>query len=171
MKWMKVTCAVLFCSMLLASCGDASKISEDMKKTADDAAEKVKNEADKAGEAGKKTLDGIMQYLQENDIKITQAEKIDDIPFAAYDGRSVNINGSMVYLYRIDTEDESMKQIISQIKEDGTVYVEKDGQKQQYNGFVYQDYLLLYDRDTDMSAVVDVMNHYVPQTSPYYEEQ
>lgn len=64
-----------------------------------------------------------------------------------------------------------MKQIISQIKEDGTVYVEKDGQKQQYNGFVYQDYLLLYDRDTDMSAVVDVMNHYVPQTSPYYEEQ
>ena len=96
---------------------------------------------------------------------------IDDIPFAAYDGRSVNINGSMVYLYRIDTEDESMKQIISQIKEDGTVYVEKDGQKQQYNGFVYQDYLLLYDRDTDMSAVVDVMNHYVPQTSPYYEEQ
>lgn len=71
MKWMKVTCAVLFCSMLLAGCGDASKTSEDMKKTADDAAEKVKNEADKAGEAGKKTLDGIMQYLQENDIKIT----------------------------------------------------------------------------------------------------
>ena len=36
MKWMKVTCAVLFCSMLLAGCGDASKTSEDMKKTADD---------------------------------------------------------------------------------------------------------------------------------------
>ena len=28
MKWMKVTCAVLFCSMLLAGCGDASKTSE-----------------------------------------------------------------------------------------------------------------------------------------------
>ena len=39
MKWMKATCAVLFCSMLLAGCGDASKTSEDMKKTADDAAE------------------------------------------------------------------------------------------------------------------------------------
>ena len=68
--------------------------------------------------------------------------------------------GTQMYLYRIDTNDETMQKVIAQLKQDGSVKVEKDGETLSYSGTLFEDYLLLHDPGADVHVFVETMNHY-----------
>ncbi len=160
MKRITTICAALALTLGLAACGDASQMEQDVKKTVDDTAEKARDAGEQVMDDSKRTLDDMMDHLRENQTGIDQEEAIDDIPFAAYDGRSFQVEGNTLYLYRIDPEDEEMKRISEQLALDSMVNVERNGQKMQYNGTLYEDYLLLYEPGVNADAIIDAMNSY-----------
>lgn len=157
MKRWNMVCAILATSLLLGACSNSS---EETEKKVEDTAEKVKNKTEDAVDEGKKTLEDMMQYLSNGNESIGQEEAITDIPFAAYDGRSFQYNGETVYLYRINLDDADMKRLTQQLQEDSIVNVERNGQKMQYKGALYEDYLLLYDPKTDASSLIDQIQQY-----------
>ena len=131
-----------------------------MKNGAENAAEDIGRSAEKAKEHGEKTLDDMMQYLRDQGIAVEDEQTLDAIEFAAYDGRSFSVDGTQMYLYRIDTNDETMQKVIAQLKQDGSVKVEKDGETLSYSGTLFEDYLLLHDPGADVHVFVETMNHY-----------
>lgn len=169
MNWLKMTAAA--CALFLVSgCGaqqavdeaknDAEKAADEVKNGAENAAEDIGRSAEKAKEQGEKTLDDMMQYLRDQGIAVEDEQTLDAIEFAAYDGRSFSVDGTQMYLYRIDTNDETMQKVIAQLKQAGSVKVEKDGETLSYSGTLFEDYLLLHDPGADVHVFVETMNHY-----------
>lgn len=167
MKWMKPMLAILCCLLAAGGCSTVEEAEEDVKKTTEDVAESLQKGVGKSVKDSEKTLDDMMEYLEGQGVELTHAAKLDSIEFAAYDGRCFEVDGNMVYLYRIDTEDEQMKQMMSQLKKTGRVQVQKDGQTMEYNGVCKDDYLLLYDTNTQIANLPDIMDRYSSNADKY----
>ena len=105
MKRIKRILAALCCVCLLAACGNDESAAQDVQRTVDDAAQKAEDAANDTADAGEKTVDDMMAHLREMQEDIQQEEVIEDIPFAAYDGRSFQVEGNTMYLYRINAQD------------------------------------------------------------------
>ena len=162
MNWLKLT-AGLCLLFMMSACGvqqAADEAKNDVEKAADDVRDAAEGAKRSAQDQGKKTLDGMMSYLREQGMELSDEQTLDDIAFAAYDGRSFYVDGTQMYLYRIDTNDETMQKVIAQLKQDGSVKVEKDGETLSYSGTLFEDYLLLHDPGADVHVFVETMNHY-----------
>lgn len=153
MKRIKRILVALCCVCLLAACGNDESAAQDVQRTVDDA-------ANDAADAGEKTVDDMMAHLREMQKDIQQEEVIEDIPFAAYDGRSFQVEGNTMYLYRINAQDADMKRVIEQLQQDNMVNVERNGQKMQYSGALYEDYLLLYEPGVNADSLIEGMNSF-----------
>ena len=160
MKRIKRILAALCCVCLLAACGNDESAAQDVQRTVDDAAQKAEDAANDAADAGEKTVDDMMAHLREMQEDIQQEEVIEDIPFAAYDGRSFQVEGNTMYLYRINAQDADMKRVIEQLQQDNMVNVECNGQKMQYSGALYEDYLLLYEPGVRADSLIEAMNSF-----------
>ncbi len=158
MKQMKLVCALFACSLIFFGCANQEKSVE---KSIEDTTEKAKDTMDDAVNESEKNIEDLMQYLKEAQNGIDQEEVIEDIPFAAYEGRSFLANGKQMYLYYIDTADADMQRLAQQLQADSIVNVERNGQKMQYKGMLDGDYLLLYDLDTDASALEEAIHQYL----------
>ncbi len=157
MKQMKKLFVLFACILAFCACADTE---QKVEKTVEDTADKVEDRVEDILDSGEKTIDDLMLYLDEAKIGIEQEEVIEDIPFAAYEGRSFMINGNRVYLYRINKNDADMQLILQQLQEDGMVNVERNGQKMKYQGLLSDDYLLLFDPGVDTGALVDTLQQY-----------
>lgn len=108
------------------------------------------------------TMDNFMGYLSENGISVTDMKPIDNMDFAAYEGKSFAYNGNAAYLYRLKSEDANMSALLKDAKEKGYVKVSMDGVEQEYSASVNGNYLFLYEKDMDMHEVVTALGNYVP---------
>ena len=160
MKRIKRILVALCCVCLLAACGNDESAAQDVQRTVDDAAQKAEDAANDAADAGEKTVDDMMAHLREMQKDIQQEEVIEDIPFAAYDGRSFQVEGNTMYLYRINAQDGDMKRVTEQLQQDNMVNVERNGQKMQYSGALYEDYLLLYEPGVNADSLIEGMNSF-----------
>lgn len=157
MKQMKKLFVLFVCMLVFCACADTE---QKMQKTVEDTADKVEDRVEDTLDSGERSMDDLMNYLNEAQIGIEQEEVIEDIPFAAYEGRSFMINGNRVYLYRINKNDGDMQMILQQLQEDGMVSVERNGQKMKYQGKLSNDYLLLFDPGVDTGTLVDTLQRY-----------
>lgn len=130
--------------LLLAGCS----MFEDGKKDVKDAAEKVeKSDPVKDTE---KTIDNMMDWLKEKGVEVNDMEVIDQMDFAAHEGRSFTYNGHSAYMYRINTSDEKMKQFMKDAEKNKKVKVKENGEEKEYSAAVNGDYLFIYNSDDDM---------------------
>lgn len=151
-----VACVLVLCSMMSAC---------NAKKDVEDAKDKVENKANTAKKDVDDSIDHFMNYFKEKGVKYESDETIDQMDFAAYEGRSFMFNGSRAYLYRVKSNDENMKKVLQEAKDKGKVKVNVDNKESEYAARVNGDYLLLYDTKADMREVLNAFPGYTPGTT------
>lgn len=148
-----MACTLALCSML-AAC--STKDDKKDNKTEN----KVENKANTAKDHAEDSIDNMMSYFKEKGVTYDQSENIDQMDFAAYEGRSFMANNNRVYLYRVKSEDENMKKILKEAADKGKVKVRIDNKESEYNAKVNGDYLLLYDTNADITDVLGAFPGY-----------
>lgn len=126
---------------------------EDTKKMAEDVADKTKNTVDDS-------IDNVMDYFNKQGVMYENTQAIDNMDFAAYEGRSFTNNGQTAYLYRVKSEDENMKKVLQEAKDKGKVKVKINDKEEEYGAKVNGEYLLLYNAKADMGEMLTTFPHY-----------
>lgn len=161
MKMKRITwCATLSCVFLMSGC---SMWDDSANSTANQTTETAPNTTTPS--KMEDSMDNMMNYLNEQGIRVDDMEPIDQMDFAAYEGKSFTYNGSTAYLYRLKSDDENMRALLDSAKENGTVKVSMDGNEQMYNASVNGDYLFVYDPETQMGDFIKALGNYVPGAS------
>lgn len=160
-----VTTFACLCMMagLLAGCSmnkDSEKAGEDVNKSAQRAVDDTKDAADKAKNDVDDSIDNVMNYFKTNGIAYENMQNIENMEFAAHEGRSFMMNGNTVYLYRVKSDDENMKKIMKEAKDNGKVKVRIDNKEQEYAAQVNGSYLMLYDTKADYSDIAKLFPKY-----------
>lgn len=137
------------CSMFDSSEDKAKDMAKDGKETTD----KVKDD-------GEDTIDNMMDWMKGKGVSYTDMEKIDQMDFAAHEGRSFMYEGNMVYLYRINNEDEKMQQLMKDAKDKKSVKVNVDGEEKEYGAMVNGDYLLIHEKGLEMNHLSETFPSY-----------
>lgn len=155
----KAACLLLVAGLISGcSMNDKNKDNkkDDMNKVADtskDAANKVKGDVDDS-------IDNVMNYFKKEGLKFENSKNLDNIEFAAHEGRSFDMNGKTAYLYRVKSEDENMKKILKEARDNGKVKVNIDNKEQMYGAKVNGNYLLLYDAEANMNDMLTAFPNY-----------
>lgn len=154
MKNLKLfACLLALCSMLSAC---------NMKNDVEDAKDKVENKADDAKNDVEDSIDNVMKYFKDKGVTYDQDTAIEQMDFAAYEGRSFVVNGSTAYLYRVKNDDENMKKVMKEAADKGKVRVKINNKEMEYGAKVNGNYLFLYDTTADMTDVLQTFPGYVP---------
>lgn len=132
---------------VLAGCSskDTGKANNNENKSTQNVEERTKKTAENTKKDVDDSIDNVMNYFKENGIAYENMQAINDMEFAAYEGRSFMMNGNNVYLYRVNSDDENMKKVLQEAKEKGKVKVRIDNKEQEYTAQVNGSYLMLYD--------------------------
>lgn len=157
------TMSIAACAMVLLS--GCSMWGSDEKDTANNGTANSTKETTPNNErslANEDSIQNMMNYMQQNGIQISDMTPIDQMDFAAHEGQSFSYNGNTAYLYRLKSNDETMKALLEDAKKNGTVKVNMDGKEQVYNASVNGDYLFVYDPAANMGDFINAMGNYVP---------
>lgn len=120
----------------------------------------IKEDAEDVKDDVEKTIDDVMDYFKKQKVEIGNVQTIDKIDFAAYEGKSFEVNGKTAYLYRVNEKDENMKKLLQQAKDTGKVTVNINNKEQEYRTKVKGNLLMLYSSDEDMSDVIKSFDTY-----------
>lgn len=112
------------------------------------------------------TIDDFMRYMKDSGVEYMDEQPLENMNITAHEGRSFTVNGQQGYLYRVDTSDDTMKKLMESAKTNGTVDATQDGVQKSYNAHVNGDYLYIYDKEADMSSIMNVFPNFDP-TAPY----
>ena len=157
MKNLKLlACLLAVCSMMSAC---------NVKKDAEDAKDKVEEKADTAKRDVEDSIDNVMNYFKDKGVSYEHDAKIENMDFAAYEGRSFVVNGSTAYLYRVKNDDDNMKKVMKEAADKGKVKVHINNKEMEYGAKVNGDYLFLYDTNADMNDVLQAFPGYAPGTT------
>ncbi|WP_302759720.1 hypothetical protein [Amedibacillus dolichus] len=144
-----------------------NRSSDYVKKDIEKNARKTKNDVEES-------IDHMMKYLKDEGVVYENMQNIDQIDFAAHEGRSFEINGNKVYLYRVKSEDENMKKLLRQAEETGRVKVRIDNKEKEYMAQVNGTYLMLYDQNVKADDLQRVFPNYsqgnLQETNPYQDQ-
>lgn len=153
----KAACIALL-TALLGGCGmndkkDANTKTNQTKEAAEKSVKDAKNKTEDS-------IDNVMNYFKEQGLKFENSKAITDIDFAAYEGRSFDYNGSTAYLYRVKSDDDNMKKVLKEAKDNGRVKVSIDNKEQEYGAKVNGDFLFLYDANQNWNDYVSAFPSY-----------
>ncbi len=153
----KAACIALLAA-LMGGCSMNDKKDANMKtnETKEAAEKSVKDAKNKTEDS----IDNVMNYFKDKGLKYENSKAITDIDFAAYEGRSFDYNGSTGYLYRVKTDDDNMKKVLKEAKDNGKVKVSINNKEQEYGAKVNGDFLFLYDTNADWNDVVTAFPNY-----------
>lgn len=156
-RWIILACAAV---LTLTGC---SMGNDDQKKANGTANKTTTNPPENNGSTvNEDSMDNMMTYLNGQGITVNDMKPIDQMDFAAHEGRSFAYNGNTGYLYRLKSNDESMKALLDSAKNSGKVKVSINGKEQEYSASVNGDYLFVYQKDADMSDLVTAIGNYMP---------
>lgn len=164
----KIKTFALLCVMagLLTGCSmnddttkdDMSKENKSTQKAADD----TEKAADKAKNTTEDSIDNVMTYFKNEGINYENMQTIENMEFAAHEGRTFMMNGKTAYLYRVKSDDEDMKKIMKEAEDSGMAKVKIDNKEMEYAAMVNGDYLLLYNKEDDFADVQKAFPNYQP---------
>lgn len=120
-----------------------------------------KNDAsDGDAEKTTKTIQDMMNSFEESGITFSNVRSIDDMEFAAHEGRMFDVNGERVYIYRLNLEDAQMNEVMQKAMEDKRVTVNRNGVDEEYNALVNNDYLLVYGSNASIAPLDELFTQY-----------
>lgn len=153
----KAACLLLVAGLISGcSMNDKNNKNDDMNKVADAS----KDAANKAKGVVNDSIDNVMNYFKKEGLKFENSKNLENIDFAAHEGRSFDMNGKTAYLYRVKSDDENMKKILKEAKDKGKVKVNIDNKEQMYGAKINGDYLLLYDEKANMNDMLTAFPNY-----------
>lgn len=132
----KAACIALLAA-LMGGCSmndkkDANTKTNETKEAAEKSVKDAKNKTEDS-------IDNVMNYFKDKGLKYENSKAITDIDFAAYEGRSFDYNGSTGYLYRVKSDDDNMKKVLKEAKDNGKVKVSINNKEQEYGAKVNGD--------------------------------
>ncbi len=138
-------------ALLMGACGmnNSGNADGSMNKTYDNAKDSAKGAADRAEDS----IENVMNYFEGKGVRFENAKEINNMDFAAHEGRSFEYNGNTGYLYRVKSDDEKMKKLMQEAKTNGKVKVNIDNEEKEYGALVNGDFLFLYDHNADWKDV------------------
>ncbi len=155
MKLIKILCLSMIALLPLQGCS-----MNEMKEDANDVKEDVQRPVEEAKDEVEDRIDNLTAYFKEKDVELNELQTIEDIDFAADEGRSFTVDGKTVYIYRVNQDDAKMQKVIKEAKENGKVKVNITGMEMEYGARVNQDYLMLYDTSVNVDPIVSVFDSY-----------
>ena len=96
-------------------------------------------------------LEKMFDDFTNQGIKLDNYEKIEHTGLNAHEAYSLTTNGSNAYIYRLNTNDTQMQQLIDHVKQTGTADVMIEDEKKQYEAAVNGNVLLLYEKDSNLT--------------------
>jgi len=160
MKMMKLT--ALVCASLFVFCGCSMMKNDDDTNAQGKANQTETNPPQKSSDYANDTMDNLVSYLKEKGVELEDMSDLDQMDFAAHEGKSFSYQGNTGYLYRLKSDDKSMKALLSSAEKNGTVKVNIDGKEQEYKASVNGDYLFVYPQNVNMGNVVTAFGTYEP---------
>lgn len=143
--------------LLVSGCGSNKKdAGTNNSANATDTKQPQNNVSDNASE----TMNRMVAYFKEKGMELTDLKDIDQMDFAAHEGKSFSYQGSPMYLYRLKSNDESMKALLESAKNTGNVKVNIDGKQQNYKASVNGDYLLVYKNGDTIQDFIKAFGSY-----------
>lgn len=163
MKVWKKAASLSFVLLLLVMSGCGSDKKNDS--TNNDAnATDTKQPQNSVTENASETMDRMVSYFKEKGMELADMADIDQMDFAAHEGKRFSYKGSPMYLYRLKSNDESMKALLDSAKNTGMVKVNIEGKEQQYKASVNGDYLLVYENGDTIQDFIEAFGTYSPNT-------
>ena len=96
-------------------------------------------------------LEKMFDDFTNQGIKLDNYEKIEHTGLNAEEAYSLSTNGSNAYVYRLNTNDTQMQQLIDHVKQTGMADVMIEDEKKQYEAAVNGNVLLLYEKDSNLT--------------------
>lgn len=112
------------------------------------------------------SIDNVMNFFNDKKVELENMQPIENMEFAAYEGKSFEVNGKTAYLYRVKSNDEKMKKVLKEAKDKGKVRVNIKNKEMEYNAKVNGNFLLLYDPNADMNDVLTTFEGYTRNVTP-----
>ncbi|MEG1731824.1 MAG: hypothetical protein RR252_01615 [Longicatena sp.] len=161
-RMMKRLACLLFIGAMVSGCSMNKK--EETTKETDKVSDTTQNDTKKVVDESKQkvndSVDNVMKYFKDQGVAYDNMKNIENINFAAYEGRSFMSNGQMSYIYRVKSEDENMEKILKEAKNNGKVKVNIDNKEQEYGAKVNGDYLLLYNSSANTTDLLKAFPNY-----------
>lgn len=110
------------------------------------------------------TMNRMVTYFKDKGMELTDLKDIEQMDFAAHEGKSFTYQGSPMYLYRLKSNDDSMKALLDSAKKTGNVKVNIDGKQQNYKASVNGDYLLVYENGDTIQDFIKTFGSYSVNT-------
>ena len=114
------------------------------------------NDADKTA----KTIQDMMNRFESSGVTFGNVTPIDNMDFAAHEGRMFDVNGERVYIYRMNLEDAQMNELMQKAMADKRVTVNRNGVDEEYNALVNNDYLLVYGSNASIAPLDELFTQY-----------
>lgn len=159
MKLRQLIVATL-CLMLMGACGANDSTNNNMGSNSQKNTSSSESSIQSIGSTVSSTIDDVMNYFKEKGLAFSSMMNIENMDFAAHEGRVLVNNGQKAYLYRLNSQEPAMQKLIAQVREKGIADVKLDNEQKQYSAMVNGDYLLLYDQGTNMSNLTNIFSNF-----------
>lgn len=143
--------------MMMSGCGSDKK---DNNANSDANKTDTNQPQNNVGENVSETMDNMVSYLKEKGIELADMADIDQMDFAAHEGKSFTYQGNSIYLYRLKSDDESMKALLDSAKKTGKVKVNIKGEEKNYQAAVNGDYLLVFENGDTIKDFIKIFATY-----------
>ncbi len=153
------------CLMLMGACGMNNENGNNANANSQKNDNSSGSSMQDMGNAVSSTIDDMMKYFKEMGLEFSEMTNIENMDFAAHEGRMLVNNGQKAYLYRLNNQDPAMQKLMEQVRDKGMADVKIDNEQKQYSAMVNGDYLLLYDQGANLSNLTSIFPNFKMSTS------
>ncbi len=163
LSWLVCACLMsplAGCSMMEQAKDDAGKAANDVKNGVETAKDTVRSEADQKSKEASRTIQDMMNSFEQAGVEMMNMTPIEDMEFAAHEGRMFEVNGEKFYLYRMNMEDAQMSKLMKNASTTKKVTVNRTGKDEELNALVNGEYLLIYSSNASIAPLDQVFISY-----------
>lgn len=143
---------------LLMMCSLTGCMNNDKKDESKDKTEE--KDTSKDTEKTNDSISDVMTYMKENGVEYSDDKTLSDFDWAAKEGTSFKYNDQDVYLYRVDSTNSEMNEILNNVKTNNAITANQNGTNTEYAARVNGNYLLIFNKDAALDELVDIFNKY-----------
>lgn len=143
---------------LLMMCSLTGCMNNDKKDESKDKTEE--KDTSKDTEKTNDSISDVMTYMKENGVEYSDDKTLSDFDWAAKEGTSFKYNDQDVYLYRVDSTNSEMNEILNNVKTNNAITANQNGTNTEYAARVNGNYLLIFNKDAAIDELVDIFNKY-----------
>ena len=105
-----------------------------------------------------KTVADYMDVLKKGGMTFKDELEITDINFPAHEGRQFMMNDEQFYLYRVDSTNADVKNMLDEIDKNGYVTTTQDGKEGKKYAYRLGDFVLIYPDGYDVNKIDSILN-------------